>query len=50
MYVDVESGALGRQTTSQRKKCGVVRELVTIADFYSSCMYIAAFFFIIASQ
>ena len=36
MYVDMESGALGGQNTLQRKKCGVVRELVTIADFFIS--------------
>ena len=43
MYVDVESGALGRQTTSQRKKCGVVRELVTIADFFFMYVHYSIF-------
>ena len=45
MYVDVESGALGRLTTSQRKKCGVVRELVTIADFFFVYVHCSIFLY-----
>ena len=45
MYVDMESGALGGQNTLQRKKCGVVRELVTIADFFFMYVHCSIFLY-----